>query len=66
MMRAFRFESPADKSTDRPTMLKKLVSPAWAILEHGSYPFLLLVATPWFLHQLGTEHYGHWMPRCGP
>jgi O-antigen/teichoic acid export membrane protein len=42
-------------------MLKKLVSPAWAIFEYGSYPLLLLVATPWFLRQLGTEQYGHWM-----
>lgn len=42
-------------------MLKKLVSPAWAMLEYGWYPLLLFIATPWFLHQLGTEHYGHWM-----
>jgi O-antigen/teichoic acid export membrane protein len=42
-------------------MLKKLASPAWAIFEHGSYPLLLFIATPWFLHQLGTEQYGHWM-----
>ncbi len=42
-------------------MLNKLASPAWAIFEHGSYPLLLFIATPWFLHQLGTEQYGHWM-----
>lgn len=42
-------------------MLKKLVSPAWAIFEYGSYPLLLLISTPWFLHQLGAEQYGHWM-----
>lgn len=42
-------------------MLKKLVSPAWAIFEYGSYPLLLLISTPWFLRQLGTEQYGHWM-----
>lgn len=42
-------------------MLTKLVSPAWAVLEYGSYPLLLFIATPWFLHQLGTQHYGHWM-----
>ena len=42
-------------------MLKKLASPAWAMLEYGSYPLLLFIATPWFLHQLGTVGYGHWM-----
>ncbi len=42
-------------------MLKHLLSPAWAILEHCSYPLLLLISTPWFLHQLGAEQYGHWM-----
>lgn len=42
-------------------MLKKLASSAWAIFEHGSYPLLLFIATPWFLHQLGAEQYGHWM-----
>lgn len=42
-------------------MLKKLASPVWAMLEYGSYPLLLFVATPWFLHQLGTGGYGHWM-----
>ncbi len=31
------------------------------MLEYGSYPFLLLVSTPWFLYQLGIEQYGHWM-----
>jgi O-antigen/teichoic acid export membrane protein len=42
-------------------MWKKLASPAWAMLEYGSYPLLLFIATPWFLHQLGTGGYGHWM-----
>lgn len=42
-------------------LLKNFVSPAWAILEYGSYPLLLLISTPWFLHQLGTDQYGHWM-----
>lgn len=42
-------------------MLKRLLSPAWAILEYCSYPLLLLISTPWFLYQLGTEQYGHWM-----
>ncbi|KPK52744.1 MAG: hypothetical protein AMS22_08585 [Thiotrichales bacterium SG8_50] len=42
-------------------MLKQLLSPAWAIMEHCSYPLLLLISTPWFLHQLGTDQYGHWM-----
>lgn len=42
-------------------MMKQLSSPAWAMLEYGSYPLLLFIATPWFLHQLGTVGYGHWM-----
>lgn len=42
-------------------LIRRLISPAWAILEYASYPALLLIATPWFLHQLGTDHYGHWM-----
>lgn len=42
-------------------MLKQLLSPAWAIMEYCSYPLLLLISTPWFLHQLGTDQYGHWM-----
>lgn len=42
-------------------MLRKLASPAWAILEYGWYPLLLFIATPWFLYRLGTEQYGHWM-----
>lgn len=33
----------------------------WAMLEYGWYPMLLFVTTPWFLHQLGTQQYGHWM-----
>lgn len=41
--------------------LKQLASPAWAMIEYGSYPLLLFIATPWFLHQLGTSGYGHWM-----
>jgi O-antigen/teichoic acid export membrane protein len=31
------------------------------MLEYGCYPLLLFIATPWFLHRLGTEQYGHWM-----
>lgn len=42
-------------------MLKRLVSPVWAVLEYGWYPLLLFATTPWFLHRLGTEHYGYWM-----
>lgn len=42
-------------------MLRKLASPAWAMLEYGWYPLLLFIATPWFLHRLGVEPYGHWM-----
>lgn len=42
-------------------MFKKLASPAWAMLEYGWYPLLLFISTPWFLHRLGTDAYGHWM-----
>lgn len=42
-------------------MLRHLLSPAWAILEHCSYPLLLLISTPWFLYQLGADQYGLWM-----
>jgi O-antigen/teichoic acid export membrane protein len=42
-------------------MLKRLISPAWAILEYGWYPLVLFATTPWFLHRLGGEHYGYWM-----
>ena len=31
------------------------------MLEYGWYPLLLFIATPWFLHRLGTEQYGYWM-----
>jgi len=31
------------------------------MLEYACYPLLLFIATPWFLHRLGTEQYGHWM-----
>jgi O-antigen/teichoic acid export membrane protein len=31
------------------------------MLEYGWYPLLLFVSTPWFLHRLGTQQYGHWM-----
>lgn len=30
-------------------------------MEYGSYPLLMFLATPWFLHQLGAAGYGHWM-----
>lgn len=42
-------------------MLKKLFSPAWAMLEYGWYPLLFFIATPYILHTLGPENYGHWM-----
>lgn len=42
-------------------MLKHLRNPLWAMLEYGWYPMLLFIATPWFLHKLGTQQYGHWM-----
>ena len=45
----------------RVEILRKFASPAWAMMEYGSYPLLLFIATPWFLHQLGVAQYGHWM-----
>ncbi len=42
-------------------MLKRLASPLWAVLEYGWYPLLVFIATPYLLHTLGPEKYGHWM-----
>ena len=42
-------------------MIRRLSSSMWMMSEYGWYPLLLIIATPWFLHQLGTEHYGYWM-----
>jgi len=42
-------------------MLNKLLSPAWVMLEYGWYPLLFFIATPYLLHTLGPENYGHWM-----
>jgi O-antigen/teichoic acid export membrane protein len=42
-------------------MLKRLVSPVWAVLEYGWYPLVLFTTTPWFLDRLGAEQYGYWM-----
>lgn len=41
--------------------LKGLANPAWSVIEYGSYPLILLIATPWFLHHLGADRYGFWM-----
>lgn len=42
-------------------VVRHLINPAWAMLEYGWYPMLLFFTTPWFLHRLGTQQYGHWM-----
>lgn len=42
-------------------MLSKLMQPVWAVMEYGWYPALALIATPYFMHTLGPEKYGHWM-----
>lgn len=42
-------------------MLGRFSSSIWVLSEYGWYPLLLILATPWFLHQLGTEQYGYWM-----
>jgi len=42
-------------------MLGRLTGSTWAVFEYGWYPLLVFIATPWFLRQLGTELYGHWM-----
>lgn len=43
------------------SFLKGLANPAWSVIEYGSYPLILLIATPWFLHHLGADRYGFWM-----
>jgi O-antigen/teichoic acid export membrane protein len=45
----------------RSALVTTFASSVWAVIEYGWYPLLLFVATPWFLHQLGTEQYGQWM-----
>ncbi|MFT4581667.1 MAG: O-antigen/teichoic acid export membrane protein [Gammaproteobacteria bacterium] len=42
-------------------MLNKFGGSIWAMSEYGWYPLLLLISTPWFLSQLGTNQYGYWM-----
>lgn len=42
-------------------LMTEFASSAWAVMEYGWYPLLLFIATPWFLHKLGTEQYGQWM-----
>jgi len=42
-------------------MFRHFLNPMWAMLEYSWYPMLLFISTPWFLHQLGTQQYGHWM-----
>ena len=42
-------------------MFAKFLQPTWAVLEYGWYPLLVLISTPYFVHTLGTEIYGHWM-----
>lgn len=42
-------------------MLKRLISPAWAVLEYGWYPLVFFATTPLFLQRLGSDHYGYWM-----
>lgn len=41
--------------------LQGFTSSVWAMMEYGSYPLLMFIATPWFLRQLGTAGYGYWM-----
>ena len=42
-------------------MLRKLVNPAWAIIEYLWYPILVFATTPYFLKTLGAADYGLWM-----
>src|SRR5262245_26863701 len=42
-------------------LMTEFASSTWAVMEYGWYPLLLFIATPWFLHKLGTEQYGQWM-----
>jgi O-antigen/teichoic acid export membrane protein len=41
--------------------MRKLLAPAWAILEYGWYPLMVFITTPYFLHTLGAEGFGYWM-----
>ena len=42
-------------------MLAKISGSVWVVLEYGWYPLLAFITTPYFLHVLGAEKYGHWM-----
>jgi O-antigen/teichoic acid export membrane protein len=42
------------------TLRRALIGPFWSVVEYAWYPLLLLLTTPFFLHRLGTEAYGHW------
>ncbi len=42
-------------------MIKKLINPAWAIVEYAWYPSMVFAATPYFLKSLGPDGYGLWM-----
>ena len=33
----------------------------WGMAEYFAYPFMMFIATPFFLQQLGKEQYGQWM-----
>lgn len=42
-------------------LFARLSGSVWAILEYAWYPLLVFIATPYLLHTLGSEKYGHWM-----
>ncbi len=42
-------------------MIRRLASPAWAMLEYGWFPLLAFVTTPYFWHALGEQRFAYWI-----
>jgi O-antigen/teichoic acid export membrane protein len=51
--------------SQRLAQARKLISrgrqSGWAVAEYFAYPLMMFIATPVFLHLLGTVQYGQWM-----
>lgn len=45
----------------RAPRLGRFSNPAWAVVEYGWTPLVLVVATPWVLRCIGSQGYGYWM-----
>lgn len=50
-----------DAAPSQQARTRTLSGAAWAVAEYAGPPFLLLAMTPFFLRNLGTSNYGHWM-----